>query len=597
MPIVIRIGPDVPKPKPNVSRIQEVSFEDAFGEHSEAHGKLLKKLKAAKPFKKIAAKVKSTAAHMKAKAAARRAARNADSGGDAPADDAPADDSASQDATPADDSTATDSADSSTASEDTQSAEGSIQKHNHKITHMENATIIRLAPNQQLQRVTSFEEAFGEHSNLFGSMRAKWLKKRAANQKIIQEAKREINDEKTETKVNRIRNRAKKRVARVEKRGSIQQARIAKRRAAQQARIAKRTDAKRARQAKRALGKDDDSTPTDDTSQDAAATDDSGSTDDSGAADNSGSTDDTSQGLADDSGSADDSGAAQDGETSNDGDVDYGGGDSTGTDDGGGTDSSSDGFSDTFDGSNGDYDSFDGKEAKLAPDDFYDYKEGNDTLKARIHPKVKEAALKSEWNKECVCKLQSQFDALESDFDGSDASEAKSEFLAGQIDKRRQRAVKFDRQLNNYAKAPGAMRPRRMAEVGAARREAIKQRIGVRRSSQNAQAAIGNPVTAIEQGLNPEFSDNKITVPASSADGSEAQDYFCGADGYKTGITALDSKNDFDAPNPIDINLGFDASKMEAGASSLIKSVNWKAVGITAVVTIALVVVVSKLSK
>ncbi len=586
MPTVIRLAPK----SPNVSRIQEVSFEDAFGEHSEAHGKLLKKIaakaKAAKPFKKIAAKVKAKVSSVKAKVAERKAAKKAASE-DQPEEDQPQDD-ASQDVAP-DDPSSDNTSDDSGSGEETQSAEGKqVQRHNHKIIPMENATIIRLAPNQQLQRVTTFEEAFGAHSNLFGSLRAKWAKKRAANQHIIQQAKREINDEKTETKVNKQRNKARKRVARVEKRGAVQQARIKKRTNAQQGRIAKRTQAKAARQAKRALGKDDPSASTDDTSQDDATTDDNST--DNGSTDDTGSTDDGSQDLAsNDSGSDDSSSPDEDTETSNDGDTDYGGGDDTGADDGGGTESD-DGYTDTFDGSNGDYDSFDGDETKLAPDDFYDYKEGDgQTLKARIHPKVKEAAVKSEWNKECVCQLQSQFDNLESSFDGSEESEAQAEFLAGQIEKRRQRAMMFDGQMDDYMNAAGPRKGRRMAEVMGAKREARKQRVGVRRGMQNAASSRGNNITEVEQGLNPELSNNRIDVPATSS--------MCGADGYKTGITALDSKNDFDAPHAIDIKLGFDASKTKAEAQSIIKSVNWKAVGITAVVTIALVVVVSKLSK
>lgn len=422
---------------------------------------------------------------------------------------------------------------------------------------MENATIIKLEPNQQVQSVTTFEEAFGEHSNLHGKGRAR----RQAR------------------KMQRIKNRGERKAARRANRQAKVEDKAIRKQTRQTARLSRKANRKASR------GNDDSAMP-DDTS--ASTTDTTAGMQDTSApiSDNGNGTagpdidtgagssiTDAGNGTAGpeiDTGFQDDQ-QEDDGSTDDGSSGDDGGYDDSG-DDGGDTDSF-DGYYDNFED---EYASFDGNENKLAANDFYMFEsEEGSPVRGRIHPKVKEVARKAEWNKELVSRLQAQFDGC--NFDGN---EKAGEALSNKIAKHRKRAVELESSLDAYSEAGGK---RRTSEVKAARREARKQRMGARKTSENSAASKGTNVTTIEQGLNPQVSDNRIEVPASESS----------ADGYNTGITALDAKNDYDAPQATEIKLGFDSTK----AKMALANINWKHVGIGVGIAAALIIGISVFSK
>lgn len=100
----------------------------------------------------------------------------------------------------------------------------------------------------------------------------------------------------------------------------------------------------------------------------------------------------------------------------------------------------------------------------LQPDDFYTYSngtpdsnfDGNGGERFRINPKVLNAAMKSEWNKEKVSRLKINLDAIENAMAGVDGEQArllgiKKAKTQEAIELHKARASSFDAMLSNYA--------------------------------------------------------------------------------------------------------------------------------------------------
>jgi hypothetical protein len=259
--------------------------------------------------------------------------------------------------------------------------------------------------------------------------------------------------------------------------------------------------------------------------------------------------------------------------------------------------SGADGYYDSFDGTSGEgieYDNLGSTDDiyALQDDDFYSYLDENSSadgtptrVRKRINPKVKEIAVKSEWNKEMVSRQQAMVDAIDRELSNPNTSPARSKMLGirrsqivNQITLHKDRAVSFDGMLNDYCNCDGysdasGKRPkkteskRRKAETKAAKREAHKQRAKVRKANKvqkkmNRKGVNPNDVTPVDEQLNPEFGENYIVIPEKEIGGQSS------AEG--TGLIALDDINDFDAPreNEFEVTSGFDG----------MKKVNWKGV-------------------
>lgn len=241
----------------------------------------------------------------------------------------------------------------------------------------------------------------------------------------------------------------------------------------------------------------------------------------------------------------------------------------------------------------------------LQDDDFYSYvsefanADGTPSrVRARIGRNVKDAAMKSEWNKEMVTRLESKIANLRSKLENSNLDDDRRADIIDEIGELSQkvamhksRAIGFDGNLSDYMNADGeyseargkksnnaskrgqsrrarnAERRRRKAEVRAAKKAARKARAATRRANRMAKRSerryksvteVEQGVTPVERELKPEFSKNKIEIPA------EDLNY------NASGIIALDEDSDFDAPrtSTFEIKSGADGAK----------NVNWKGV-------------------
>lgn len=343
---------------------------------------------------------------------------------------------------------------------------------------MQDATIVKLQPGHNIDSVMTFEEAFGEHSNLFGKGRARRAKRKAQRQA----------------------NRQKKRMTRIQNRGQRQAARRANR-------AAKHGGSDDSSQDDQLQPLDQTAGTAADTSTDAASNDTASAApqDNSGAQASDGSVPQDSAPIERDNaedanGDISDPYAAQD-----DGSDDSAGGDAD--------DAGIDGYQDSFDAA---MSSFTGDVHDLSANNFFEF-EGQDGQKVRerIHPKVRETARKVEWNKEMVQRLESKLPQDSNLIDEQD--EAISE-LINKITDHKSRAMDLEDKLSFYiddSSADGIHR-KRSSEVNAATREARKQRMGVHMSSKQANKMKGKDLTEIEQGLDPETTPSQITIPAQS---------------------------------------------------------------------------------
>ena len=430
---------------------------------------------------------------------------------------------------------------------------------------MENARIIRLDAPLTVS-VSSFGEAFGEYSELRGRGRARRAARRADRQ-----AKRQ------EKRMTRIQNRAERKRTRQQMRAEQQEARQM------------RKDTRKTRRlARKEMGADE---------PEAESTE-------NGAAEPIG---DEEQGQP----TQQEGSGEGEYETTQEGDEEGYGSEEEYPEE----ESEFNGeYYDSFDGTSGsgiEYDNLgeNNEIYALQDDDFYSFVDESSsadgftqkTVRARIGKGTKNVALKSEWNKEMVSRLQDKVDSIDAELNAGTSPERENMLgikrakLIENITLYKDRAVSFDGLMNDYVNAQGEYsgidgdlsdadgeyenasgkkrgkarmsrgevakkkakmvqaKKKRFAEVAAAKREARKQRAKVR-------IAAKNKVTKVGKNLNPKFGKNLIVIPEKEIGQSSAEG---------TGLIALDDIRDFDAPTENEYSLA---------SGSPLKNVNWKGV-------------------
>ena len=411
---------------------------------------------------------------------------------------------------------------------------------------MYNQTRIVLQPNVKVSvRTSTFEEAFGEHSNAGG-----FAKKRAARVEARQVAKRQIKSARAETKVAKQQNKGAVKAARVEKRAVKQQAEIAKRGDAQAARggnkiarLANRTQAKQMRVDKRQISAPpeieqeeqfeeelQEETPIEEGQEEEVEEP----------------TDETETSEEDD-----------------------------------GSEPADESYEEEyFDDIHETESSFEGQnEMLLEPNLTYRYTDANgDVVKALIDENVFDCAKKIQWNKEAVCRLENGL------LNCKDENSAQK--FRGDISRHKNRALQLEGELSNYCSADGGEDSlaigMRVSEAAAAEREAKKARMRVRKDSAKTRSMKRDPrtFTEIEQGLDPRTTEGMIKIPAReiAADGTESNDN--------------PSETVFE-----DVDSCADGSDSNFDAKSALKKVSWIGVGAGVLVAASVIYLVSKNSK
>jgi len=452
---------------------------------------------------------------------------------------------------------------------------------------MEHARIFKLEG--PITVSSSFEEAFGEYSNMSARRKARILKRNKDRQEVVAA--------RAETRRERIKQRGLTQQSRIAKRTEAQAARQNKRQLAMEARQRRRTSRKELQDAREKIGEEQDpmlGTPTDPI-EDAGDT--SYSTPRPGRPGGTGGYDPNEsqggEGGYPPSQPRDDSEDSPMGEYEtterSDEDENYG----SGEDEEG---SGADGIMADGGNSGVDYEDLGPNDEiiTLEPDDFYSYMDDYASVdgtparvRGRIGSNIKSIAVKSEWNKEKASRLKNKINQIESILNSGNlrtnydiGKNAKMlSVLKEQYVLSKDRAMGFDGVLSEYCNAEGdyydedgdyaeangrPAKKKKKAEVMAAKREARKLRVKSRLANKISKKYRGLGETAVDKSLGPDFDNQRITIPAA--------DLTTGADG-STGLIALDDSNDLDAPSErvIDIKLGVDGDYSEASGGTGIK--------------------------
>jgi hypothetical protein len=458
---------------------------------------------------------------------------------------------------------------------------------------MENTRIIKL---EGPLTVTSanFEEAFGEFSELRGRGRARRKNRkleRIQNRREVQAARREARGERAQ---GRIANRAERQAARQQKRT-----------ANMEMRQARRTSRKTARVERGAIGQEPEQAMDEQTATEMGDS----STVPSGEGENGGQEpmgEPETRGDEEQGQPTQDEGAGE-GESETTEDSDINSAEEQAAEEGE--------YFDGFDGSNTEginYENLGSNDEiyALQDDDFYSFDDNTfesadgdySEARRRISPKVKKVAMKSEWNKEMVSRLQAQANQISNILATQPMDEGRAKRLGihrakllEAITLHKDRATGFDGMLSDYVnfdgdtfdnadgdyseakgRKPGSKtrgtkptkveKKRRKAEVRAAKKSARKARAVARKTKRKAKKAARRNVTEVEQGLNPEISENRIEIPAQELNyGGNPETIE--QESNATGIIALDGMDNFDAPK-----------EYTYSSADGLKNVNWKGV-------------------
>lgn len=219
---------------------------------------------------------------------------------------------------------------------------------------------------------------------------------------------------------------------------------------------------------------------------------------------------------------------------------------------------------------------FDGA-IEMSPDDkewdeYFSSAEG----KATINPKVKMLALSIEQQKH---KIQKLTDKLSKTADGrlvADIKRALSDHKS-KLDLMESKLASYSKFEGDYSEARGGRRgvAKRKAEVRRSKKEARKAR-------KQAIRAKRSPKTVVESDLRPEFSDNRIEIPA-----SEEVSGFNG-----TGLIGIDEQFDIDAPETRKFDLKF--SNASGEGKSFVKSMDIKSIAIGVAVGVGAILLIKK---
>lgn len=199
---------------------------------------------------------------------------------------------------------------------------------------------------------------------------------------------------------------------------------------------------------------------------------------------------------------------------------------------------------------------------------------------SKINAKVKDLSRRIEKNKEYILRLQKQVKKLNSTKDSDNEAKRNKQIanLHRLINERKQGLAKLEKLLASYSKfdgddyslARGGKRgvAKRKAEVRHAKRIARQERKRARKG------------TPVEENLNPEFSEQRIEVPA-----EEVADF-----SGRTGLIGLDDQEDADAPETRVVDLRF--SNVEGEKSHKVRNI---AIGVG--VGILAILIIRKLTK
>lgn len=192
-----------------------------------------------------------------------------------------------------------------------------------------------------------------------------------------------------------------------------------------------------------------------------------------------------------------------------------------------------------------------------------------------VNPKVRECAKKIEWNKELIARLELRKKrlnlALQNATNSRDIAKIKHEIetIDTQIAERSKRIADLEAMLSEYSNASGRRSaPKRNAEVKQAKKMARQERAKVSVQSPNKGTSKGQArrmarrgvETPVESDLNAEMDENRIEVPAQGTGNADEGNF----DGIGTptgrGLIAMDSADDYDTPETNIIELKSNAS-------------------------------------
>lgn len=162
------------------------------------------------------------------------------------------------------------------------------------------------------------------------------------------------------------------------------------------------------------------------------------------------------------------------------------------------------------------------------------FNELSDT-KIRVNPDIQSIADKLEWNKELVSRLE----------DKRNQSNANPQEISKVILMRTERIGDLSKQLDDYYNCCG-----NYSSMDANDEKGKHSR---KKEIRCARMRAKSKLTKVQKDLNPEITTNKIVVPAKEPNSNA------------TGLNGLDLMNDYDAPNVREIQLGADGSKSNSG--------------------------------
>jgi hypothetical protein len=431
------------------------------------------------------------------------------------------------------------------------------------------ARIIKLSPESNISRVATFEEAFGEFSEARGRGRARRQRRR----------------------MERIENRAERRSAKRQSRAQAQAERQAIRSERQAGRQANRMQRKSSRLERRMMGaearaerkklRNPEEELTDENNLPPVGNE-QAPPEGYGQSVNALPPSETQGGYSD----GGQGGGSYGDESKGGGYADEEGDGNYQSEDGGYEGDSEDAGEETDEqGSDSENESDYGFDGIISAEDRFGDVAGDDNIqRVVVNPTIQDMANKYEWNKELACRLIMKRN------DANNSGMATSG-LTDQIEERKNRMAEikanFDNYLNfdadfseccGYSSADGMrsfkranpkLKRKRSMEVKKALETSRNNRMSVKGGSAMDKLRkadkirhYGGDVVPVEEGLNPEFSQNQIVVP------SEVKSNF-------TGLNGIDNANDFDAPPTREFFLNADGEGQGAfiGVGSLLLGV------------------------
>lgn len=186
-----------------------------------------------------------------------------------------------------------------------------------------------------------------------------------------------------------------------------------------------------------------------------------------------------------------------------------------------------------------------------AEDRFSEMSDGSRGKQVNVDARVQDITDKMAWNQELISRLEAK----------RKANPNQAQGISRQIVMRKQRMKELQEKLDAFSNAWGEYSCADGGSEMELKRRSAQVLHAKRRSHQKRQMARRGQATRVKAGLNPSFGPNRIVVPGKS-----------NADGTPTGINGLDLMNDFDAPRVREIQLGAD------GSQSSSKGLGWGAV-------------------